>query len=64
MEQNKKKITNKKSLVIVIAIVTVLVLGAVAAIFLLKSPAVQKILEPIEKSVYKPKSKDLEFLSV
>lgn len=59
MEQNKKKITNKKSLVIVIAIVTVLVLGAVAAIFLLKSPAVQKILEPIEKSVYTPKSKDL-----
>ena len=59
MEENKKKITNKKSLVIVIAIVTALVLGVVAAIFLLKSPAVQKILEPIEKNVYTPKSKDL-----
>lgn len=60
MEENKKKVKSKKSLIIVIVIVAVLVVGAVvAAVVLLNSGSVQKILEPIQKSVYSSKTGDL-----
>lgn len=59
MEENKKKAINKKSLVIIIAIVAVLIVGAIAAVLFLKPGAVQKILEPIQKSIYESKTGDL-----
>ncbi len=59
MEENKKKVINKKSLVIIIAVIAVLVIGAVVALLFLNPGAAQKILEPIQKSIYESKTGDL-----
>lgn len=62
MEDNKKQIKSKKSLLLILSIVAgVLVLAALAfAILWKKQPVVvQKIMQPIQKTIYEAKSVDL-----